>query len=88
MSFTTLQPSDNRTRALHYGLVEDTQVTHDDVHEKYAKRPQRFALRGASVTVFAMIASYVLGTKTTPPLRRFIVFEAAKLLVALLRYTC
>jgi hypothetical protein len=77
MSFTTIQPSDNRTKAPHYGLVEDAEVTQDVVHEKDAKQPGPFVMRGASVTIFAMTAPYVLGTKITPPLGRLILFPGS-----------
>jgi hypothetical protein len=90
MSFTTIQPSDNRSKAPHYGLVEDAEVTQDVVHEKDAKRPKPFVMRGASVTIIAMTAPYVLGTKITPPLRRLILFpgrEVAHCAVTLLILT-
>jgi hypothetical protein len=68
MSFTAFKSPDDRTAGTpHYGLVNDTEVAPDDVHEKCAKRPRSFVGRGASATIFAMTAPYVLGTSSTPP---------------------
>jgi hypothetical protein len=62
MPFTALQPPSDRTKIPHYGLIEDTEVTHDNAREKSAKRQTPFVLRGASVTIISLIVPYLLGT--------------------------